>query len=63
MSDVYIDIKEAINGYTVTFSEGYVKIHREICDRRIDALQIVLNRVKQLAEEEVRLIQEGGKLQ
>ena len=59
---VNVTIDEAINGYIVNifdWKEG--KGHKEVCERRIDALQIVLNYVKKECEKEVKLIQEGGK--
>lgn len=61
---ISITIDEAVNGYTVSvFDWNSVKKHKEICERKIDALQIVLNYVKKECEKEVKLIQEGGKLQ
>lgn len=59
---IQITIDEAINGYVVNvsnFKNG--AFYKEICERKIDALQIVLNYVKKECEKEVKLIQEGGK--
>jgi hypothetical protein len=56
-----ITINEAINGFIVSvfdWKEG--KGYKEICERKIDALQIVLNYVKKECEKEVKLIKEGG---
>jgi len=61
---ITINLDESINGYRVDihdWKEGHT--HKEDTERRIDALQIILNFVKEECEKEVKLIQEGGRLQ
>jgi hypothetical protein len=60
-----IQIDEAVNGFMVYIddSKSILKPYKEVCERKIDALQIVLNRVKAECQKEVKLIEEGGRLQ
>lgn len=58
---ITITLDEAVNGYIVNLNNwSECKYHKEVCERKIEALEIISNFIKKEVEKEANFIKEGG---